>query len=353
MSGLVAACASPRSASIFPLTFSDKPPRAAIRAQCNGKSFTTQGVVVCEQKEPSEAVISVKVPPLEGRVIYSNGQIKKTDDFNWYPEQGFFIFKKQPMSDTWASLDLGQIAATFGDWPVSLDIAANDPDVGVIVTRGILYYRVCDDKTIPCSLLETAYQCGGDTLVTGPGVIGKCERLAGSPQDLTVSLKGAQYAAKSGAELYVSIPRVSFESATAITAAILAAGQLKISLPVIQTGPTLVGLRLSWYEGSVIKSVETRILVVGFSPDWTALDEPHYLIRGGSVDWVKPIMADVMEVDTFNGKSTAKRAYGKDKLHSENKAGTTGPVCAFAWQRDNSDMSIQCLDYNSKEVSFP
>ncbi|MDR3608534.1 MAG: hypothetical protein P4M08_14315 [Oligoflexia bacterium] len=350
---VLSSCASPRSSPIFALTFSDKPPRAAIRGVCNGQTFTTQGTVVCEQKEPTTAQISVKVPPLEGRVIYSNGQLKKTDDFNWYPAQGFWIFKNRPMKDTWADLDLGTIAATFGDWPVSLDIAADDPDVGVIVTRGVLYYRVCDDATVPCSKLETNYDCAGHVNATGPAMIGKCERLAGSPQDLTVFMKGQLYTVQPGAKLYVSIPRQNYESAVDITSADLASGQRDIELPAVLTGPTIVGLRMSWYQSGKIVSVETRILIIGYSPDWTGLDKPHYMLHNQTVDWVKPTFADVMEVDTFNGRDTAGRQYGKDKMRTEPKAGTTGPVCAFAWQRDSSDLSIQCLNYQNQEVSFP
>lgn len=351
--GLITACATPRSNSIFSLSFSDQPPRAAIRGQCNGQQFTTQGTVVCEQKAPSQAVVSVKVPPLEGRVIYSNGQLKSTEDFNWYPKQGFWIWKKKPLKDTWVDLDLGEIAATYGDWPVALDIAATDPDKGVIVTRGMLYYRVCNDQDVPCSKLEVGFNCSGWTKTTGPNEIGKCERLSGSPQAFVINTKGKLYNAKSGAKLYVSAPRMGVVTSYDVSAQDIASGQKKIELPKVPSGPTLVGIRMAWWEGDKLVQVETRILIIGFSPEWTGLDQPHYMTNDQTIDWVKPVMSDLMEIDTFKGRNLVSKVFGSGKLQTVDRPEAGTRVCAFSWQRDSSDLTVQCLDETLKEVSFP
>jgi hypothetical protein len=346
-------CASLRSNTVFGLQFSQQPARAFIRATCNGQSFTTQGTVVCEQKEPSQADISVKVLPLEGRVVYSNGQLKKTEDFNWYPKEGFFIWKKKPIKDTWISLDLGDVASTFGDWPVSMDIMAVSDD-GVINTKGIIYHRICNDTDIPCSRLVLNYECAGHNSFTGLNKIGKCDRLAGSEQAFAVQLKTPNYEVKSGAKLYLSVPRKLIATAIDISDSELSAGIKKFEVPAIETGPTLVGARVVWYDGLVKKSAETRVLIVGTMPEWTGLDQPHYMDKNDNIDFVQPVLANLMEVNSYDktGALVSKK-FGKDKLIKFPKPEADQIACAFAWQRDSSDLEAVCLDKNMNEVHVP
>lgn len=344
-----AGCATLRSGAIIPLDFSAQPPRVAIRGVCQGQPFTTQGTVVCEQKAPSLAKFSVKVPPLQGRVVYSNGQLKRTDDFNWYPKEGFFLWKKKPILDTWLDLDLGEIAAVFGEWPVVLDVTAQSK-VGVINTRGIIYHRICNDADIPCSTLVLDYECAGVSKKTGPGQIGKCERLSGSPQAFAVNLAHA----KPGAILYVVSRRLGVKWALDLTKAELAAGVKKLELPAVQNGPTLVDFLLSWPEGSGVSSERTTVLLVGSDPAWTGLDRPHYLPKDDHLDWTRPVFADIMETDLYQGGGVVKKNFSTDQVITVDKPNRDDQVsCAFAWQRDSGDLSLQCLNSKLEEVRLP
>lgn len=350
----IVSCASLRSHPVMQLQFSSMPPRAAIRAQCNGQTFSTQGTVVCEQKAPSDAVVSVKIPPVEGRVVFSNGQLKNTTDFNWYPESGILFWKHKTIKDTWIPLDLGEIASTYGDWPVALDIIGNDPDVGIIVTRGIMYYRVCNDKDVPCSHLAVRYDCAGHGHLTGDYNIGKCERLSGSAQAFEVQLKGASYQARPGAKIYISAPRLGVAQDYTPNQSDFDQGVFKFELPVLPAGPTLVGMRLAWIEDGKLKQVETRVLIVGFDPAWTGLDVPHTLPDGDNVRFVKPVFSDVMEVDLYGPKETLlDKSFGKDKSYSIPRPEAGQVACAFSWQRDSSDQTYLCIDPNLKEVAIP
>lgn len=348
MALFLSGCASLRSSPLLPIDFSAEPPRAAIRGVCDGESFTTQGTVVCEQKEPTPANISVKVPPTEGRVIYSNGQLKRTDDFNWYPKAGFWIWKKKPIKDTWVDLDLGEIASVFGDWPVALDVVANS-DAGIIDTRGVIYYRVCNDKDIPCSSLAVQYECAGHAKSTAPGQIGKCERMSGSAEDFIVNLKDA----KPGAKLYFVARRLGLKQSITITDADLGSGLKKLETPPLPSGPTLVDFALDWWDGNTLKHEETRVLVVGFDPNWTGLDQPHFLDRGDHLDWVKPVFSDIMETNVYRGRDMKEKKFGAGKVISAGKPGQGEVACAYAWQRDAADLSIECLDQNLNEVTIP
>lgn len=378
---LASGCATPRSGGILGLNFSEHPPRAAIRGTCNGVPFTTQGVAVCEQHGPSTAQVSVKIPPLEGRVVYSNGQLKKTEDFNWYPKQGFWLWKKKPIKDTWAPLELGEIAATFGDWPVALDVIGVHDKVGLIVTRGLLYHRVCNDADVACSRLVVRYECAGHAHATGAGQIGKCERLAGSPQAFRVELSGPGYKATPGAKLYVAAPRLGLPTTYTPGAADFEAQKFNIELPTVPTGPTLVGIRLAWVEGGKVQQAETRVLLAGFGPEWTGLDQPHVITRevvsyendpggywddsgswaGGqtakkstALDWVKPVLADMIEVNTYAGRELKNKQFTSDKVLANYPIPGNGQVaCAFAWQRDSSDQTYLCVNSQLQEVVLP
>lgn len=342
------ACATLRSNALLPIDFTSQPPRAIVRGECSGVPVTTQGVIVCEQKTPSTATISVKVPPLEGRVVYSNGQLKRTDDFNWYPKEGFFLWKKQPIKDTWLDLDLGEIAATFGDWPVALDVMAVS-SVGAVVTRGILYHRICNDQDISCSRLVVEYECAGAPLATGVGQLGKCERLAGSAQAFSISLQGA----RAGAKAYVLASRLGVRQALDVTADDLKAGFRKVELPPLPAGPTLVDFALDWFEGTERKHLETKVLIMGFDPSWTGLDRPHYLDRGEKIDFARPVLADLFEVDLYDGRGAVEKHFGTDKVLTLPRPRAGQIACAFAWSRDASDLTSTCLDQGLKEVPTP
>lgn len=347
-------CATPRSSSILGINYSDQPARVTMRWECNGQSFTTQGTGVCEQKAPTTAKVQVKIPPLEGRVIYSNGQLKQTEDFNYYPKGGFFLWKKKPIKDTWAELELGEIASTFGDWPVALDVAALHDKIGVIVTRGMLYHRVCNDQDIPCSKLVVRYECAGYEKSTGPGQIGKCERMSGSAQALRIQFKGEAYAARPGAKIYLSAPRLGIEGQVYTPdQGHFDQGEIKLELPQVLNGPTLVGIRMAWVEGGITRKAETRILVVGFSPEWTGLDQPHYVERGDSIEFVKPVLSSVMEANLYEGRELRKKAFGSDRTLELPRPRAGQIACAFAWDRDSSDQTAVCLNDLMQEVKVP
>lgn len=351
----ITACATPRSNPILGIAYSDQPARVALRWECNGQTFTTQGTGVCEQKAPSQAKVSVKIPPIEGRVIYSNGQLKKTEDFNWAPKEGVWFWKKKPLPDTWAELDLGEIAATYGDWPVALDVAGVDPKSGVIVTRGMLYHRVCNDRDVPCSRLVLKYECSGEQRETGEGRIGKCERMSGSSQALRVALTGPGYSSKPGAKVYVSVPRMGIDGMSdSPTAKDFEDGEFKVNLNALPTGPTLVGVRLAWIEDGKLQQVETRVLLMGFSPGWTGLDRPHWLeTAGGGLQFVRPVLADLMEVNLYEGRGLTKKNVTDDKTQSIPRPQGSQIACVFAWQRDSSDQTYLCLDSQLREVALP
>jgi hypothetical protein len=352
---LLTGCATPRSNSIFGLNFSDMPPRAFIRGQCNGKNFTTQGIMVCESGPiQNESQILVKIPPLQGRVVYSNGQFKKTDDFNWYPKEGFLFWKKKPIKDTWAPLDLGEIRQVFGDWPIALDIAGLSK-VGIINTRGIIYYRICNDKDVLCSYLHVNYLCQGISKKTSDNEIGKCDRMSGSEQEFSVDLVGPTYKATTGGRLYISAPRSGFLKTIELSSKEIAAGKISFSIPSISAGPTIVGFRLAYYnEKAELKTVETKVLLVGTSPEWTGLDSPHYLDKGSKIRFVQPILSDQMELNRYNpDKSVDDKSFTTDTELDFEKPKNSQVVCAFAWQRDNSDLTAVCLDKNMNEVKMP
>lgn len=350
----ISGCASIRSNAILGLKFSDQPVRAQIRSECNGKQFTTEGTIVCEQKIPSEALISVKVPPLEGRVIYSNGQLKKVDDFNWYPKEGFWIFKNKPIKDTWIPLDLGAIKSDFGDWPVALNIVAIDEKVGIINTRGLIYHRICNDIDVPCSKLIVEYQCVGISKHTGIGEIGKCDRIAGSTQSFVIKLSTLDYKATEGGKLYITIPRNGFSKVFSLGEKEINDGEIKFETTEILPGPTLIGFRLSWLEKSEKKSVETRVLISGSDPEWTGIDKPHYLVSKDSIEWVKPVQSDIMEVNIYDSNKVIKgKKFSREKVIESEAIRGTDIGCAFSWQRDSSDLTAICLDSNQKEVKVP
>jgi hypothetical protein len=347
-------CASPRASGILGLNYSSQPPRVWMRWTCNGQSFTTQGTGVCEQKSPSKAQVSVKIPPLEGRVVYSNGQLKKTEDFNWYPKEGFWLWQSKPIKDTWVDLDLGQIATAFGDWPVALDVVALADKVGTIVTRGILYHRVCDDVDVPCSKLVVKFDCSGHARATGAGLLAHCDRLSGGPQGFTVQLSGPGYQATPGAKVEIWAPRIGLQGSFTPSKADFAAGDFDVEAPQVSDGPTIVGIRLSWVEAGKIQHAETRILVVGFAQSWTGMDQPHVLSASdGSLEFAKPILGDVMEANLYQGRTLIQKQFSADQVVPFPAPGPGQVACAFAWQQASSDQTALCLDSKGMEALVP
>lgn len=351
---MIAGCAAPRSNAILGINYSDQPARVAMRVECNGQSIVDQGVAVCEQKGATAAKVAVKIPPLEGRVIYSNGSLKKTEDFNWYPKDGFWLWKKKPIKDTWAELELGEIAATYGDWPVALDVAAVHDKVGVIVTRGVLYHRVCDDQAIPCSRLVVRFECSGSARETAAGKLGKCERMSGSAQAFRIQLKGPGYEARAGAKVYLSVPRLGILGQSVATSVKdLETGELRLEIPQVLSGPSLVGIRLAWIEAGQVVTAETRILIMGFAPEWTGLDQPHFREGGEGLEFVKPVLSDLLEANLYEGRELRKKAFTAGKLTSFPRPVGSQVACAFAWARDSSDQTHLCLNANLQEVAIP
>lgn len=357
---LLAGCASPRS-SLLGVDYADQPPRVLMRWECNGRSFTTQGVGVCEQKGQSAAKVSVKIPPVEGRVIYSNGQLKDTQDFNWNELTNSVRIEKSLKTEDWSGssggawtdLSLGDITATFGDWPVGIDVTGLDHDIGLMVTRGVIYHRVCDDVKIPCSKLEVEFECKGDLKKTAPGVIGKCSRMSGSSQAFRVHLSGLNYSATPGVKIYLSIPSMGINQSFTPDRSAFDVGDFRIETPNIPLGPTLVGLRLAYVSGGKTIKAETRILVVGFSPEWTGLDQPHFVDEGDHIEFVKPVMANVIEADLYQGRDLVKKDFSFGKRVSLPKPTGSQIACGFAWSRDASDQTVYCVDANFQEVNIP
>lgn len=334
---MLLACATPRSFSILGTDYASQPPRVTMRWECNGKTFSTQGVGVCEQKTTSTAKVSIKVPPVSGQIVYSNGQLKETQDFNW----------DQPL-DAWSPLDLGEIASTFGDWPVALDVIGMSSR-GTLVTRGVIYHRVCDDVTVACSRLVVKYECSGVEKFTSAGEIGKCSRLSGSAQAFRVSLNEA----RPGAKVYLSAPAIGLNQTFTPDVATFASGELKIEVPNVPVGPMIVGVRLSWVEFGAIKNIETRILMMGFSQEWTGLDQPHFSATGPAIDFTKPVQADMLEVNLYDAGELVRREYSGNRVTGFPKPRDAQIVCAFAWARDSSDQTQICLDANLSEVRVP
>lgn len=324
-----------------------------MRWECGEKLQVVQGIGTCEQKLPSPASVSVKIPPIEGRVVYATNQIKRTADFNYYPKEGFLFWKKRPIRDSWVDLDLGEIASDSGDWPVAFDVVGNHADLGVTVTRGVLYHRVCDDMRAPCSKLEYTFLCQGKETSVKAGEIGSCQRLSGTSQSLTVKIKTPNYSANVGARLYVTVPRLGIAKSIPIEEPELSRGEVVVDLPEIPIGPTLVAMRLSYYEGKSPRSFEGRSLFAGFSPNWTPLDEPHLVPDGDEVKVYPPVFSDFSEMVLFQGQDPVKRDFGSKKSFSSPKPKSNQVLCGFAWSREASDLHAACLDSSGKAVGVP
>lgn len=362
-------CATPRSNSIFPLNFSDQAARSLMKIKCQGDDHFAEGVFACEEKAPTQADVKVKVMPAPGRIIYSNGITKAIDDFNWR-ETGFWIFKKKRIDTTWIPLDLGELNSIFGEVPIAFNVQATVKDVGVIVNRGVIYHRVCNDRDIPCSKLVVKYDCAGKIKNTWEGQLGYCSRMSDSSQDFEVPLKTPLYDLPAGSRLIMVSGRSTWELVYTVTKEDAERGYVKIEYPNVYAGPDLIGIRVLSKEQDVTVSRQTHVLIVGFSPKWTGIDKPHYYKdwhgtrrRIGRDDdwgwdddqkniyrleWSKPVLSDLMEVVG----EKKRKFHVKDKIHmAVPKKGKA--ICAYAFQRQSGDITWRCLDDKLKEIEHP
>jgi hypothetical protein len=333
---------TPRSNSIFGLQFSDQPPRTLIDMTCNGVRRITEGVAVCEEKSPKNPQISIKIMPIPGRVVYSDGLRKKTEDFNW--RKGGWFWKSAIIDTTWVPLDLGELTSIYGDVPLAVSVEGMN-DNGIIVNSGVIYTRICNDKDIPCSQLIVNYDCDGKILNTYVGQLGSCARMSGSSQKFSIPIKTPEYTLKAGAKVGVQAGRTGWQFKHEITAQDVEAGEVKFLAPDIQTGPDLFTLNVGQWEQGVLQKYRTNVLIVGSSPKWTGIDRPHYYPTKSGADFCMPTTADLLEVsgDGMLGVVTKEcQAWPHPKSQ----------VCAFAYDRESGDQTYACVK-NGKEVRFP
>lgn len=347
---MLSSCQTPRLGGILKRSFSEQASTAIMKTDCNGVKENVVGVFACEEKSPSNTKLTVKVMPVQGRVIYSNGLEKKIEDFNWQ-ESGFWIWKNKNITDTWVDLDLGDLKTTFGDSPIAFDVAGIT-DIGVIVNRGLIYYRRCDDVTIPCSYLVVKYACNDKIKNTWANQIGYCNRISGGTQALEIPIKGHDYLISKGGYLHLVSGNSDFEVHHKVTEQDIGLGFVKIEYPEIQNGPTLLGLKADFYENGVRTQKQTYILIVGYSAAWTGIDKPHFLTESDraenddflntvtvseSITFYKPVLSDLLEV-VSNDK---RQITYKNKIEFGEIKGKT---CAYAWQRSSGDITESCIN---------
>lgn len=332
-------CAHLRQNGILSLQFSEQASTAIMNVECNGVKSQARGVFVCEEKEPNLTKLNVKILPVPGRIIYSNGLVKKVEDFNWGKE-GAFFWKKGRIKDTWVALDFGELNTIFGDTPIALDVVGNTKN-GVIVNRGIFYHRRCNDRDIPCSYLTVNYECLGEMKNTWDNQIGFCNRMSGSSQAFKIPLQVIGGKLSAGSKLIIVSGRAGFNQVIDITNVDVQAGYIKFSYPYVANGPDLIGFRLNYLEQGVQKFKQTYILLVGFEPSWTGIDKPHYESDGDKILFSMPVLSDLMEV------------VGPERLFTYSgqlKSKTDTRVCAYAWQRQSGDVQKTCLNNSFKEI---
>lgn len=337
---MLSACVSPRSASIFGLNFSEQAARALIDMDCNGVRDIYQGVAVCEEKSPKQADIRVKIPPTPGRAIFSDGLSKKVVDFNWRKD-GFLWWKRIRLDRPWVPLEIGELSAIFGDVPIAFDIAGELDGVGLIVARGSIYHRICNDRDIPCSRLVVDYECSGKVKNTSEGQLGSCNRMAGSQARFRIPLKTLSYQLVEGARITVRSGRTSWEIDHKVTKSEAEAGEFKFTYPQVLNGPDLFTIAVYQKEQGVSQRYRTSILIMGFDPKWTGIDNPHWLSSGKELEFCTPMEADLMQV-TDMGSWTTQIAKGCLKVP------INGQMCAFAWDRESSDLTYTCIKNGSE-----
>lgn len=344
-------CQTPRIGGVVSRKFTDQSSTAIMRTTCNDSYKEVVGVFACEEKKPSITKVSIKILPVQGRVIYSNGLEKKIEDFNWQ-ESGFWIWKKKKITDTWVDLDLGDLKTTFGDAPIAFDVAGIT-DVGVVVNRGLLYYRRCDDVTIPCSYLVVKYNCNSEIKNTWENQIGYCNRMSGGSQSFEVPLKGPDYSIVKGSYIHMVDGTNKFDYHHKVTDKDFGNGFVKIEYPVIENGPTLLGFMADFYENGMRVQKQTYVLIVGYSPEWTGIDSPHFYETIntttentflGEVEkeeknfiFYRPILSDLFEVVSPKKREVTY----KSKIEWGD---ITERTCAYAWQRQSGDIKQTCVE---------
>lgn len=333
---------TPRSNSIFALQFSEQPPRTLIDMQCNGVRRITEGVAVCEERSPKNPEISIKIMPLPGRVVFSDGLQKKTIDFNW--RKGGWIWKTSIIDTTWVPLDLGELTSIYGDVPIAFDVQGMS-DVGVINNRGIIFTRVCNDKDVPCSKLIVNYDCNGKVGNTYEGQLGSCSRLSGSSQKFSIPVKAPNYELKLGAKIRVQSGRTGWQYKGDIREVDIESGAAKFSFPLVENGPDLFTITVYQWEQGVLNEYHAYVLIVGSSPSWTGIDRPHVYPTGqGTLDFCMPFTADLLEV-------SEGQMLGVVKKECQNWRQTRAQVCAFAYDRESGDQTYTCVK-DGKEVRW-
>lgn len=332
-------CVTPRSNSIFSLNFSDHAPRAIMLVECNGKKSVHEGVAVCEERTPRKANIDVKIMPVPGRIVYSDGITKKVDDFNYLTE-GWWIFKKKKIDTTYVRLDLGELDSIYGDQPLAIDVQGQT-HVGIINTRGIIYHRVCNDKDIPCSRLIVDFDCVGSIKNTYEGQIGHCARLSGSSQKFQIKTKTPIYELKVGAKIRVRAARSGWTYHHDIDAFDAGNGLHKFLYPVVLNGPELVQFSVFQWEQGILQEYHTIVLLAGYSPQWTGIDKPHW--EPSKREFCMPFTADLLEVVSagYIGKANSGCVEVKN----------TASTCAYATDRESGDMTHSCLK-NGQEMNL-
>jgi hypothetical protein len=305
--------------------------------ECHGTQRVFEGVAMCEERSPRKANIKVKIMPLPGRVVYSNGITKKVDDFN-YRTSGWWIFKKKKIDTTWAPLDLGELSSLFGDVPIAIDVQAIS-SVGIINARGVIYHRVCNDKDIPCSRLVVDFDCIGNIKNTYEGQLGSCARLSESSQKFRINLKTPFYDLKEGAKIRIRAGRSGWEYKRDLTAVDVASGEHKFVYPMVMTGPELIQFSVFQWEQGILQEYHTIIMLVGYSPKWTGIDKPHFI--AGEV--CTPVLADLLEINEPGRVESAKK--GCEEIKRFDK------MCAYAFDRESGDVSYSCLK-NGQEVDL-
>lgn len=332
------ACVTPRAPITSFGNYDARPPTAIFRFDCAGTQYTVKGLGVCEVKFPQMPKIWVKAMPTAGTIFYSNGQLKAADDFNWYPESGFFLWKKKELKDTWVELDISELNGLFrGDNPLVIDVVGKFENVGVISNKGVIYYRVCSRPENNCSELEIKFPCANELVQTNAQFpIAKCARMAGTSQYFDIKVEGERPKA------HIASARLGIAQSFEIKPQDVLAGYYRVSIPNVPKGPTLIDLALTWWDNGQLKQKRTSVLIHGSDPAWSPLDYPHLYVKKNKATWVKPFMADFMEINTNN---TGEIEYtAKDPITHK------GPGCAFAWSRENGDLTAKCVNQEMQEV---
>ncbi|RYF21783.1 MAG: hypothetical protein EOO77_05370 [Oxalobacteraceae bacterium] len=339
------ACSSlslnPRTALQLGQHYGDQPPRALIDLECGARRGITAGVATCELNQSAKTSAWVKIMPVPGRVVFSDGVTKVPIDFNYRKDNGW-IWKNTIIDRTWVPLDIGELATIFGDVPVAFDVQGQSSD-GVINNRGLIYTRVCDDKVTPCSRLEYDYDCGRRTQTAKAGVIGSCIRISGSSQKIRVPVATAGYKLRAGSRLVIHSPADGWSLKHDLTDKDVSDGQVLVTYPSVQSGPDLLSLVVFQKDEAELHG---SLLIVGHPAEWTGIDRPHLVTNtDGTVDACIPFRANLLEIaegEKVQTLTTDCIRWGKPKEQ----------VCAYAFDRESGDQTYSCVKAG-RDVRFP